>query len=82
LTDAGLVFLTDIIRRDVRDKDAQYMASRILMPTLTFPWYILFLQMTLWRPSHGGITIPPLTEEMLLKACPEAKVGSPYHWAA
>jgi hypothetical protein len=57
------------------------------------PWYSLtfwntkliyiickinFLAQTrLWRPSHGGITIPPLTEEMLLKACPEAKGSSP-----
>jgi hypothetical protein len=51
--------------------DAQYTASPILIPTSTFPWYILFLQTRLWRPSHGGITIPPSTQEMLLKACPE-----------
>jgi hypothetical protein len=47
------------------------------MPTSTFAWYILFLQMRFWRPSHGGITIPLLTEEMLFKACPEAKGGNP-----
>jgi hypothetical protein len=53
------------------------MASPILMPTSTFPWYILFLHMTLWRPNHGEITIPPLTEEMLLKTWPKAKGSSP-----
>jgi hypothetical protein len=63
--------------RDVRDKDVQYIASPILMANSTFPWYILFLQMRFWRPRNGGITIPPLTEEMLLKACPEAKGSSP-----
>jgi hypothetical protein len=31
----------------------------------------------LWRPSHGGITTLPLTEKILLKACPEAKDSSP-----
>jgi hypothetical protein len=63
-------------QRDIRDKDAQHIASPILMSTSTFPWYILFLQMMLWQPSRGGITIPPLTEEMLLRVCTELKVAA------
>jgi hypothetical protein len=57
--------------------DAQYTASPFSIPTSIFPWYNLFLQMRLWRPSHGGITTPPLTEKMPLKACPEAEGSSP-----
>jgi hypothetical protein len=35
------------------------------IPNLTYSQCSLFIQTRLWGPNHGGITIPPFTEEML-----------------
>jgi hypothetical protein len=48
------------VARHLRDNDTQHTASPILIPTSTFPWYILFftdeaLATESWRNNHSTI---------------------------
>jgi hypothetical protein len=47
-----------------QDREVIYNLSYTI-PHLTYLWCSLFIQKRLWGLNHGGITIPPFTEEML-----------------